>query len=188
MSIDSIVELEKHKELWYERNNVRIDIESELRELFRNKLYDHLEKAKDDFRKYFEKKLDIVNEKNTITAFRNDYKIIIKFDEPNPGEKYEFVLAIINNGRKECNVVIHSIEKTYYPPLKIIRKLHETIELINNDLDMMDKEMIWMEETKNNLEKLPFVYSYFNSDNKKPEYKKLKRFDNMISLLDKLLG
>lgn len=187
MGIEEKIELEKLKQYWQERNVIRIEAESEIRELFRKKLSEYLEKAKIEFEDFLKGRLTITKNKYMITATLNDFKIQITFHEPNPSYKYEFALAIIDSIRREFSIVIHTQEKIYYPSLKIMRTEPKSIVAIKDDIKKIDEEILWMEDSKKRISSLQYCFSFYDINRSKPDYKKLIMSKDFQSVIEELL-
>ena len=188
MSIKSKKEFQNLSSHWDRRNEARIEYEQELRNKIQQKIIGYLEKAKNDFENYFtEENFTIEKNKREISAVDHNLRIQIAFERPNPNVKYELPLAIIENGRNEFQIVIHSFEKIYFPKFSIVREKPDVKEFLKDDLDKMDQEMIFIQDLIDRLYDTKFGYSYYRAENKSPNYDEMIRYESIKQILDKLL-
>lgn len=182
------------KVLWEQTRDILFEDEEKYRKQLISKYEGSIIKIKDEVKTYCkENNLTVIIRKNFIEAkYINDYlKIRIDFTDIHLVERYLFNLRIVEGNRREYFIIIKPNITNLDIPKRSVSVHHPTPKNLYESKKFtksITEEILSIQEKKENLSKVEFVFCYYRAENENPDENKLKHYKNFTQILTSLLS
>lgn len=185
MNLKYIKAVESLKNIWNERNDLRVEGELKFIESYKERISEIVNNAKMEFKDYFKNGFDIEEIKWWTKAQYNDFTVILTTPEANNNPDYELGLAVAHNGRIEYRIGIAAKGDSKHIKPNYIRPVPETIDLLKNGIVQLEKEIFDIEDRKEKIKQTSFYFTCYQTEH--PVKKDLKEYANITEILARII-